>query len=233
MDLIATLFERMDGWRHLPNYQLERRADLFFSLYLAEALEAKLGAAMQPLLVPEFPVRIGTIYPGIASDKSVKIDYVCFSADLERVIFVELKTEGASRRPEQDKYLLAAQRVGFGALLEGLLKIFAATAAKRKYFHLLDLLGRVGTLRIPEAMYEIVGRDSLAGIGQAAEGIEICCGAKRPEIIYLQPNGEGNDVLSFAEFKRTVERFNDPISKRFAMSLDEWAGVKAGERTLK
>jgi hypothetical protein len=43
MDLIETLFDRMDGWRHLPNYQLERRADLFFSLYLPTAVEAKLG----------------------------------------------------------------------------------------------------------------------------------------------------------------------------------------------
>ncbi|MHC4526174.1 MAG: hypothetical protein ACYSU8_11685 [Planctomycetota bacterium] len=45
MDLITTLFERMDGWRHLPNYQLERWADLLFSLYLPAAVEAKLGLA--------------------------------------------------------------------------------------------------------------------------------------------------------------------------------------------
>ncbi len=43
MKQIDTLFNRMDAWRHLPNYQLERRADLFFSLYLPEVLEAKLG----------------------------------------------------------------------------------------------------------------------------------------------------------------------------------------------
>jgi len=61
MDLIATLFDRMDGWRHLPNYQLERRADLFFSLYLPAAVEAKLGFSVHPLMVPELPVRIGTI----------------------------------------------------------------------------------------------------------------------------------------------------------------------------
>ena len=43
MSGIDKLFDCMDAWRHLPNYQLERRAGLFFSLYLTEALEAKLG----------------------------------------------------------------------------------------------------------------------------------------------------------------------------------------------
>ena len=32
MKQIDTLFDRMDAWRHFPNYQLERRADVFFAL---------------------------------------------------------------------------------------------------------------------------------------------------------------------------------------------------------
>ena len=230
MELIAELFDRMDRWRHLPNYQLERRADLFFSLYLPVALKAKLGIEIHPLMVPEFPVRIGTIYPNIETDKSFKIDYVCFSRNRKRVVFVELKTEGMSRRVEQEKYLLAAQGVGLEKLLDGLLKIFRATQAKRKYFLLLDLLGQIGYLHIPEAMYQIASQDSLAGINKESEEIEIDCDASRPEIIYLQPNGDGDEVLSFAEFRRTVETFDDPISQRFAASLSEWANVKAGER---
>ena len=38
---INQLFNNLDTWRHLPNYQLERRADIFFSLYLAEVLQAQ------------------------------------------------------------------------------------------------------------------------------------------------------------------------------------------------
>ena len=56
MESIDRLFNRMDAWRHLPNYQLERRADLFFSLYLPEALETKLGFAVRDELVPEVPL---------------------------------------------------------------------------------------------------------------------------------------------------------------------------------
>ncbi len=141
MNLIDTLFDRMDAWHHLPNYQLERRADLFFSLYLREVLEAKLGFPVAAQLVPEFPVRIGTIYPAILTDKSYKIDYVAMSADADKAILVELKTEGLSRRDNQDAYLLASRKVGFPALLGGVLDIFRATSAKRKYLALPGLWG--------------------------------------------------------------------------------------------
>lgn len=229
-DLISALFDRMDSWRHLPNYQLERRADLFFSLYLPTALEARLGISIHPILVPEFPVHINTIYPNIKTDKSYKIDYVCFSKDLNAVIFVELKTEGLSRRESQDKYLTAAQDVGFAALLDGLLKIFKATNAKRKYFCLLKLLSEAGFLKLPLEMEGILKKDNLVGINALADNIEVSCETKKPIVIYLQPNGEGDDVLSFEEFGKSIEKFDDELSQRFVKSLREWAAVQAGEK---
>ena len=171
MKQIDTLFNRMDAWRHLPNYQLERRADLFFSLYLPEVLEAKLGFPVAEQIAPEFPVRIGTIYPDIPIDKSYKIDYVALSADADKAILVELKTEGLSRRDNQDKYLLASREVGFPALLGGVLDIFRATNSKRKYFALLEHLESMGLLRIPMAMREIMFRPGLQGATEASRSI--------------------------------------------------------------
>ena len=95
MIYLDALFDRMDAW--LPNYQLERRADLFFSLYLAEALQAKLG----------FPI-----------------------------------------------------------------------------------------------------------------------------IVYIQPNGAGEGVISFFEFAEVVRRHNDPMSQRFAAPLVGWAATRAGETSI-
>lgn len=43
MNKTETIFNLMDSWRRLPSYQLERRADLFFALYIPQALEEKLG----------------------------------------------------------------------------------------------------------------------------------------------------------------------------------------------
>jgi len=91
MKQIGTLFNWMDAWRHFPNYQLEHRAGIFFALYLPEVLEAKLRFAVGPELAPEFPVRIGTIYPNIPIDKSYKIDYVALSAAADNAVLVDGK----------------------------------------------------------------------------------------------------------------------------------------------
>lgn len=229
MERIAQLFDQMDVWRHLPNYQLERRADLFFSLYLPEVLEAKLGLAFRPDLIPEFPVRIGTIYPKIETNLSFKIDYLALSASSEQAVFVELKTEGRSRRSKQDRYLAEAQEVGLAALLDGLLRIFKATQAKRKYFRLLQSLGRLGLLEIPSSMHEIIASDRLQGLNEMCGDVRITCPVKQCKVIYVQPTGTGPDTISFDEFQVVVARHPDALSTRFAQSLKEWATIPASK----
>lgn len=229
MEQIDALFDRMDAWRHLPNYQLERRADLFFSLYLSEVLEATLGFPVADQIIPEFPVRIGTIYPDIPINKSYKIDYVAMSVDADKAILVELKTEGESRRDNQDKYLLASREVGFHALLAGVLDIFRATSAKRKYFALLEHLESMGLLQIPMAMKDVMSRPGLRGATEESRGITITTDATECIIVYVQPNGDGDDIISFEDFRAIVQKHDDPVSQRFAQSISEWASVKAGE----
>jgi hypothetical protein len=231
MDRIKQLFDRMDTWRHLPNYQLERRADLFFSLYLPEMLETKLGFPVQQDLIPEFPVRIGTIYPHIHTNKSFKIDYVAFSQNADKVVFVELKTDGASRRTKQDRYLEAARDTGLAALLEGLMTIFRASDSKRKYFHLLDRLAQLGLLEIPDSMREIVSGTDLEGINDMSREVRITCSPTSHDIVYLQPTDNSPVIISFDEFKGVVARHNDILSQRFAQSLAEWARVLPGKGT--
>ncbi len=228
-ETVSALFDRMDRWRHLPNYQLERRADLFFSLYLPEALERKLGYRVGEQLVPEFPVRIGTIYPKIPINKTFKIDYLALSHDLKRAAFVELKTDSRSRRSKQDRYLEAAQKVGLTPLLEGLLEVFRASNAKRKYFCLLTLLESIGLASLPPRMKEVAAGKTLTGINEASREVVLTCPVSKIDIVYLQPSGEGADVLNFEEFAATVSDHQDPFSTRFAASLREWAKLRAGE----
>lgn len=231
MNPIKELSDRMDRWRHLPNYQLERRADLFFSLYLPAALEAKLGFPIRSDMIPEFPVRTGTVYPHNGDNKSFKIDYLALSADLHSAVFVELKTEGRSRRRKQDAYLAAAKRVGLAALLDGLLSIFRATLSKRKYFCLLDELAQMGLLRIPAHMYDVMKSTHLDGFEDAAKKIQVVCPCPVQElhIIYVQPNGPGDDVISFDDFRDAMPKNTDEVANRFAQSLSEWSTVDAGE----
>ncbi len=228
MNRIDALFDRMDAWRHFPNYQLERRADLFFSLYVPEALEAKLGLKISDQIVPEFPVRIGTIYPDKHTDKSYKIDYLALSADGEKAILVELKTEGKSLRKNQDDYLTASRDAGVHKLLEGLIEIFRATTSKHKYFALLDCLGTMGLLLIPANLKDLVFSDDAKGADEASRSIEITARVKETIVMYIIPEGKGADIISFSDFGEIVRKHGDPVSRRFAHSIETWSRVEAG-----
>ena len=232
MDPIAAVFDRMDAWRHLPKYQLERRSDLFFSLYLPEVLEAKLGFPIRPDVTPEFPVRKGTIYPDYQGDDCCNIDYLALSALDAQPVFVELKTDQGSRRVQQDDYLLRAQQVGLPGLLEGVCSIFRATKRYRlKWFALLLRCEAMGLLEIPVELKEIMTRPNHRGAPAASKDIVITAPSTRPHIVYVQPRcaDEASDtVISFAEYAKVVARHADPVSRRFAESLLEWAEVPAG-----
>ena len=71
---------------------------------------------------------------------------------------------------------------GLPALLDGLLAIFRATTAKRKYFHLLDTLSRLGLIDIPDTMYDIIARDSLQGINVASHEVKVSCSVQQCHI---------------------------------------------------
>lgn len=238
MDPVLELFSRMDKWRHFPNYQLERRADIFFSLYLTEVIERKLGFSMCPDLAPEFPVRVGALQKYIdtdeSNDKSYKIDYLALSTTRDQPVLVELKTESASRRDKQDDYLKAARDVGLEALLEGLLAIFKATNAKRKYFALMLHLERMGLLQIPQALTKIMNGQRLQGATEASADIVITAPLMKPRIVYVQPNNDSPEsdrdfvIITFHEFADVVARHPDAVSQRFAASLHKWVMVRAG-----
>ncbi|MEE4195711.1 MAG: hypothetical protein V2J07_10985 [Anaerolineae bacterium] len=144
---------------------------------------------------------------------SVKIDYLVKTAG-NMVVFVELKTDNASRREVQDEYLARAQQVGMINVLEGVRKIYQATKSKKKYNHLLHLLGETGLIALDEK--------------------EVFCIPQvdyKIKIIYIQPNNakKMENVISFHEAAAIIENHDDELSHRFAQSLREWAEVRAGD----
>lgn len=230
--MIETLFTRLDSWRHLPNYQLERRADLFFSLYLKEVLEEKLGFEVSEHIIPEFPIRIGCIFPNTPIDKSYKIDYVAFSKCGKKGILIKLKTEAMSRREKQDDYLNACCRTGMPKILTGVIDIFKVTNAKRKYFTLLEYLEMTRQIAIPLKLRQIMQADNLIGSTAASNEIQIISEVDELNVIYIQPRKEKNNEISFDEFANVVKRHEDTVSQRFAKSLIDWASVVAGDKRI-
>ena len=143
------LFRTLDVWRHLPDYQLERRADIFFTPYLPGLIASRFGKAIHPVVVPEFPLKKTENF------QSNKVDYVLFAQDQSEVFFVELKTDLAIATttcrmriwPRRSAY-------DFDSVLLNLAQIFRKTNAKEKYLHLLYLLQAAGQIHL---------RDDLTG----------------------------------------------------------------------
>ena len=198
------LFDQLDKWRHLPAYQLERRADIFFSLYLPEVLQKQKQFELKhrPVLIPEFPCRIGTV-DLTKSDKnrSFKIDYLAVSAPDKKAYFVELKTDNASRKKPQDKNMERAQEVGLSKLICGVDLIEQKTIEKKKYE---NLSKRLDPYRKWQGELSIVY-------------VLPCCDKKLKA-----------SQITFAEFAEIVETHTDEFSQRFGRSLREWAQCKAG-----
>ncbi len=205
---IDNLFNLLDDWRTLPAYQLERRADIFFALYLDKILEKHRGVKID-LMIPEFPVRLGSLPDNNPQDnRSYKIDYLVYAAEQQRVFLLELKTDQRSLRGKQGEYLEQASEIKVSGLLEGLRAIYKATIQKVKYNNLLQKLETIGWI-------ERTGSDFIIHAPNIT-----------PEVLYIQPTNKdkNSDVISFDNIIPILSAIDDPIAARFAISLEKWKG---------
>ncbi len=230
MKIFEEIFERMDRWRNLPKYALETRADIFFGVYLKTALEAKYKIGVNDVIIPEFPIRKATVDPSIQSDQSsFNVDFLAFSEDNKIAFLIELKTDMSSRRDKQDYYLRAVTNIGLVGLIHGLVKIFRATKVKRKYFHLFKMLEEARIVELPSELEPLVFSNSMRGVNALIRDVKIIAPVGQMKVIYLQPTGEGENVINFNEFASLIEQRRDPITLRFVESLKTWSKVKAGD----
>jgi hypothetical protein len=225
MDPLDRLFEHLDRWRHLPAYQLERRADVFFSVYLKEVVEKVTGVALEDVMIPELPIK----HDG--TSQSDKVDYALFAKDRSRVYFVELKTDAGSRNAHQDAYLKRASDHGFRHVVDGIRTILLSTTEHQKYHHLAVALKRLGYLEIPGTLAEHTHPELLSGRGKLVERIVVAPVESSIEVLYVQPEvTEGDRCIDFAAFADHVGGHADPFSQRFAAALRGWrtaAGLDA------
>ena len=204
--LIDRLFSLLDDWRNLPAYQLERRADIFFAIYLDKIIKSKFGDSID-FIVPEFPIRVGDISeerPNL--NMSFKIDYVAVCEEAKKVYFIELKTDQGSRRDKQDLYLDKARQINVTKLMDGIIKIYGATIQKRKYDNLISLFTKIGWLCMDKGVCKNTSKD-----------YEIV-------VVYIQPNNYDNasNSISFTEVAAFLADQHDDLTKRFVQSLASW-----------
>ncbi len=111
---LEDLFRTLDHWRHLPAYRLEPAVAPFLGLFLRDILHEIIEIKTHPTVIPEFPLRIGTLHSNKKRpNQSIKVDYVAFSSDSKNAFFVELKTDTLSFDCEQMKNLIRQKRRAF------------------------------------------------------------------------------------------------------------------------
>jgi len=223
MNQLEAVFANLDRWRHLPNYQLERRADVFFSVYLRGLVEEITGVALEDVIIPELPIKRDLIWSDLATDKSVKVDYVLFARDRARVFFVELKTDGGSRRDAQDHYLETAKQLGFRKIVDGLCSIVRKTTAHQKYHHLLSALSGLGYVTMPADIRDFLYPAPKVGLSERLRHVHATEADSAIEVMYVQPAATlGDRCIDFDQFATFVERHDDPLSRVFASHLRRW-----------
>ena len=250
MDKVEQIFDQLDDWRHLPTYQLERRADIFFSLYLREILESCTGTEIHEVVVPEFPLRKGTLRKmgndGKGQNQSYRADYLALSSDLNQAFLIELKTDRGSSRQVQRLYLKNASHVGFERLVDGLLDVFRATKSKRKYFCLLKKMEATGLISGLGSMEQaMANQERIDGFSEALDEIVVAETDPKVSLVCIHPedspstrkdnngNSDENTFVHWVSFSKVMEivgKHSDRLSQRFARSLREWLENPAGRR---
>jgi hypothetical protein len=202
----------------LPNYQLERRADVLFSLYLPEVVSVKVGKDVFPIMIPELPIHCGLIDEARVDMKSIKADYLLMANDRTEAYLLELKTDDRSRRPKQDKAMVEICRPGKGlsCVLESAKQIAAASSRPEKYAEMFRVLSEMQLVTIPSGA---------SANRMWFERVEVLPCPKKLRVIYVKPTNEFDepDIIDFAEMRQCVQRYDDELSVEFAERLKVWA----------
>ena len=240
---IADLFGLLDGWRHLPDYQLERRADVFFALFLPEVLEEVLSkdssiVKIRRPLIPEFPIRTDKKDKnGKNYNSSKKVDYFALSEDGRNAFLIELKTDMQSIDEGQIDFIKSTAQKGIAEIIWGVLEILQATKGRAKYVHLLSNLSQLGLVKhkdervLSEPFLGQLHKNAIPvdrcrtgwkgeSIRQGREFMEMIRNVKpaktslKVRVIYIQPKPKDSDLIPCDWHRIYFDRFADHAKER-------------------
>ncbi len=202
-EAIEKMLVNLDTWRHLPKYQLERRADLFFGLFVRQLIAEHTGDRISPVVIPEFPFKL---YDG--TNHTVNFDYVLFSEDGRRVYILELKTDANSVDGDQLAYLKKAADKGFEEVVSGIAEVRSKTGHKGKYDYLFSLLDQI-KFKEPEI-------------------ILLYLTPKLPPKKEQELQENNFELIYFDEAAAILEKTGGSVECLFAVYLRRWNIVRAG-----
>jgi hypothetical protein len=219
-EAIEMMFKNLDNWRHLPKYQLERRADMFIGLFIRQIVAGHLGCKeeqIHSLVIPEFPFRYNENEKD--PNHTVNFDYVLFSDDLTAMYIIELKTDPDSYRDEQNDYLEKAVDFGFTKIVAGINQVINATSKNKrgKYDCLCKLLSKADLAIYDDNRLEAIRHPDI-------------------ELLYLGPfpskkdtaNKLGKKLIELKTAANILEKTGGAVECHFASYLRRWNDNPAG-----
>lgn len=151
MEEVDKIFEHLNDWIKLPKYQLERRVDIFFSIYLSKILDKKLGIKREQIkeILPEFPLR-KEMKDGKETCASNNADYAVFveKNGKLKMYLIELKTEMNSISEAQKEYYEIANGKKLSRVLQDIIEIEKNSSQWRKYDYSLKKLENLKLVKL-------------------------------------------------------------------------------------
>ena len=204
---IDSIFKLLDNWIQLPDYQLERRADIYFAMYLPIIIEKHFMLTEKicyEQIIPELPLKQD------GNNLSNKVDYAVFCKG--KAYFVELKTTMNSIEGKQISYLKKNRDNKLKRVISDLFLLCDAKRkkdARRKYVNLIACLSdkRIDITRdtIPDGEIVVVYMLPKEPLG------------KTKELLH------GVEIITFGDIIKYIEG-EDELAKRFCKSLRTWRG---------
>jgi hypothetical protein len=125
--------------------------------------------------------------------------------------------------------LIAAADKGLVKLIQGLFEIFRVTQKKKKYFHLFKMLEDAGIIELPSQLQPKVFSKNMSGVMAIMRQVKIITPVEQTKVVYLQPTGDAENIITFNEFGSLIEGIGDSITQRFVESLKTWSEINAGD----
>lgn len=229
---IEKIFELLTQWYQLPKYQLERRLDIFFALYLPEILETKGISKVNNInIFPEFPLK----KDGQDEFRSNNADYAIIykEKDKYKLCLIELKTDPNSiNRKNQFTYYENILKKSFEEVLEGIIQIEQRTKetkskdANDKYNKLLKRMSDLKIIKEKENGWET----NTEIINQQIQLKYIVPEKKAILMDYfdnkINQKEKKGEIIEFDEIIKIISKNQDEISRNFCSILNE---IKVGK----
>ena len=202
---IEMMLKNLDDWRNLPKYQMERRVDLFFGLFIRQIVAAHTGMQIQSVIIPEFPFKHNE-----TTRHTINFDYVLFSENGKVMYVLELKTDANSVDDDQLNNLHNASEKSLLEIIQGIEIVKSKTKDKNKYAYLLHKL-KSAFIDSPEIVLMYL--------------TPTLSDSNRKKVLTVV---EERHIITFARTAELLEKTGGAVECRFAEFLRKWENAPAG-----